>query len=1028
MSAETIPTVKEKLKKSIFLPKTPFPMRANLQRMEPKIIDFWDKIDLYKTLRQQSAGRAPFTLLFGPPYANGAIHIGHVLSEGLKDIVNKSKQMEGFDAPLIPGWDCHGLPIEWKVEEGLRENGVNKDDIPVADFIQKCRDFASRWVNTQRDGFIRLGMCADWKLPYITMDFKSEGAIVDRFLKVFMDGYIYRGKKPVLWSVVEQTALAEAEVEYKDHVSSTIYVAFKVKSSKVDELRGAACVIWTTTPWTLPANRAICFNKDFTYTLIVPRRVEQAGGEPSANNTAKRCVSPENFIGRAILVGKDLLPTFCHNIGLTAFDVVREIAGEELTGTICAHPFADALSGNDSTNPQIVCDWGGDIVLIHGDHVTADTGTGLVHTAPSHGVEDFEVCKACGIEGVDIVNGDGRYVADLPLFGGQHIFQVANNIIKALQDFGTLIASAELTHSYPHSWRSKTPLIYRLTSQWFMSIDMVREGALSAIEKVRWIPKQSINRIRGMVKDRADWCLSRQRVWGVPLTLLLDKETKEPLRDATVNQKIIATIEQEGIAAWHKYDADFFVPEHLAGKYEKVMDTLDVWFDSACASYFVLERREELNWPADLFLEGYDQHRGWFQSSLMLSIATKHAAPYKSVMSHGFILDQNGLKMSKSLGNVISSEDLIAEHGADLARLWIVSVDTEDDVRIGKQILVHLEDVYRRFRNTLRYLLGGISDFCADFAGSRDDMPELERYVLHLICMMEEKRRRYTHDFSLDKFYSELHTFCSNDLSAFYFDIRKDSLYCDARDSKRRRAAQFVMYTLFQYIVRWLAPVLSFTTEEAWQCYAESQKVCGFVDPVLGSSSTSSTAQRLRDVSPALNSFCDSACIDAQTGCMDNSAPSSIHTELFLTPDEHWFDDALYQKWSRIRTIRRVIMGAIEQFRQEKKITSSLQATASVFVGSSDAGLLDGVDPAEIAIVSRCSVIVGTAPENAFTLPEVANVGVVVAVAPGEKCQRCWRIVEGIHRIGGSQEATEDGEIGICDRCAEVYFSQPDEQ
>ncbi|MDR0633282.1 MAG: isoleucine--tRNA ligase [Holosporales bacterium] len=938
----------ERVRNSVLLPKTDFPMKANLQKKEPEILDFWASINIYKRLRAQSKGRKKFVLHYGPPYANGAIHTGHALTECLKDVVNKTKQMSGFDAPLVPGWDCHGLPIEWKIEEELRKSGKNKDNVPVIDFIGLCRDFANKWIQLQREGLMRFGICADWDDFYSTMYYQSEGDIVAQCLKLFMLGYIYRGKKPVIWSVVEQTALAEAEVEYQDHTSDAVYVMFPIKSSNIETLIGGYAVIWTTTPWTLPANRAICFHEDATYCLILVEKVDVAHGESSSA-----------ILGKKLLIAKDLCEDFCKKARIVNFTVVKDMMGKDLNGTVCRHPFSKSARLTEGDR-QSALNYDFDVPLIFGSHVTVDAGTGLVHTAPGHGLEDFLVWKGFI---PDVVEGDGRYASNLPLFARKHIFKVADDVIDVLREVECLAAADKISHSYPHSWRSKSPLIYRLTSQWFFDFGKIRDATLAELENVKWYPKQSINRIRGMVESRPDWCLSRQRVWGVPIALFVHKESKEPLRDEAVNSKIVETIKKEGIEAWYKYDVAFFIGQERAPEYEKVFDTLDVWFDSACTNQFVLRQREELDWPADLYLEGNDQHRGWFQSSLIESMAINGKAPYKNVMSHGFILDQEGRKMSKSLGNVISCDDLIKKYGADVTRLWIVSTDNSEDVRIGEEIMKRQEDVYRRFRNTLRYLLGALHDFEKTEEVAYEELPELDKYILHLVNELNENHKKRIEKFDFSNFYSDLHVFCINDLSAFYFDIRKDVLYCDAKDSLKRRATRTVMNILFEYIVRWLAPVTSFTAEEAWLTFHKG----------------------------------------------DAKGSESVHEQLFFPVRNEWKNEELNEKWERVRLIRRVVTSAVEQERVAKTISASLQASVVLFVEKKDAKLLNGVDMSEIAIVSHFSIIVAKPNAGAVTLDELPDVGAVVTHARGKKCQRCWKVVEDL-----SEEA-------LCKRCFDVY-------
>lgn len=939
----------EDLKKSIFLPKTDFPMKANLPAREPVLLEKWDQIGLYQRLREKSKTHPKFVVHYGPPYANGGVHMGHVLAEGLKDVINRTYQMAGYNANLVPGWDCHGLPIEWKVEESFRKAQRDKAEIPTVDFLKECRNFAERWVETQRESFKRLGMCADWEHPYKTMDRASEGAIVAEFLKIFMKGLVYRGKKPVLWSVVEQTALAEAEVEYKDHTSTSVFVAFPVVDSPLQALADSAVVIWTTTPWTLPANRAIAYHDAIRYTLLEVRAVKE-GAEDGVQ------------MGRKFLVATELASTFCEKTGITESIALAEFTGTNLKGTTCQHPF-DLCASQTEQDRMAPLAYTFAVPLLPAAHVTTEVGTGFVHTAPSHGMEDFAVGKAFNLPMPDLVQGDGTYVKDLPLLGGLHIFKAADLVLELLRQGQTLLASEKIVHSYPHSWRSKSPLIYRLTSQWFLDIDQVRGKALAAIDQVSWVPGTGKNRIRGMVESRPDWCLSRQRLWGTPITLLVNKETEEPLHNEAVNAKIVATISEEGIEAWHTHDADFFLPSELQGQYKKVMDTLDVWFDSACTHAFVLRQRGDLQWPADLYLEGSDQHRGWFQSSLIEAIATTGQAPYKNVVTHGFILDEDARKMSKSLGNVLSCDDIIQKYGADLLRLWLVNVDFTEDVKISTEILKRQEDIYRRFRNTLRYLLGALAGFDAKETVPYDDLPELEKVILHRVFLLSEKHKACMRAFNLAEFYVDLHTFCANELSAFYFDIRKDSLYCDAPDNLKRRATRTVMSLLFQHIVHWLAPVLSYTAEEAWQCSPWAKAESEF---------------------------------------------ESIHERLFPEVESSWRRPDLHEKWQKIREIRRVITNALEQERLAKTINSSLQANVVLFATKEAAHLLEGIDMAELALVSQLTLLTAQPKAGAVTLDEVPGVGAIVTAAAGTKCPRCWKIVE------------KEGEEALCARCQAV--------
>jgi isoleucyl-tRNA synthetase len=941
----------DKIGYSVFLPQTGFPMRANLPQKEPEILAGWNNSGLYQKLRAKSKDLPKFVLHYGPPYANGGIHMGHAFTEGLKDIIVKSYQMSGYNAALIPGWDCHGLPIEWKIEEDYRKNKRKKEDISVIEFLSECRNFAEKWIKVQKEGLMRLGICADWEHPYKTMDPSSESVIVECFLNIFMKGYVHQGQKPVMWSVAEKTALAEAEVEYHDLTSTAVYVAFPVKYSPVAELDvDTAVVIWTTTPWTLPANRAIAYHNEIEYALVEIRSVSSLK-EQSLRE------------GHKILISNDLLSQVCTAIGLENFTVLRTFKGADLEGTTCQHPFDlfPEQTDADRASPHA---YTFAVPLIRAKHVTTEIGTGFVHTAPSHGMDDFIVGKEYNLPTPNLVQGDGTYVDNLPIFSGRSVLKVDDFVCDVLRQCNALLLSEKIVHSYPHSWRSKSPLIFRLTNQWFLDIDRVRKQALDAIDRVNWFPAQSKNRIRGMVGTRPDWCLSRQRVWGVPLTLFVHKVTKEPLRDEQVNARIVATIKAEGIEAWYKYDVDYFLQDDIANEFEKVTDTLDVWFDSACTHQFVLEGNEDVKWPADVYLEGSDQHRGWFQSSLIESIATRGDAPYKAVVTHGFLLDKDGQKMSKSLGNVISCEDVIDKYGADLLRLWIVNMDYTEDIKIGEEILKRQEDIYRRFRNTLRYLLGSLSDFEEKNAVKYDRMPELEQYIFHKILVLSEKHKACLKSFALSEFYSDLHVFCTNELSAFYFDIRKDSLYCDDEDDLKRRSAQTVMNILFRHISHWLAPVLSFTTEEAWNFYK-----------------------------------------------MQTSA--SIHEQLFPHAEAAWLRSDLDEKWQKIRAIRKVITNAIEQERLAKTITSSLQAKVVLFVSKDISALLKGVDMSEIAIISQLSIMVAQPQAGAVTLEDVDGVGAVVSAAVGAKCPRCWKVCS---------DAFEDD---LCARCHQVIGRRP---
>jgi isoleucyl-tRNA synthetase len=925
---------------SVFLPNTSFLMKAGLSAQEPKWLERWQGQQLYQRLRQAAQGRPKFILHDGPPYANGAIHIGHALNHILKDVVVRSQQMQGKDAPYVPGWDCHGLPIEWKIEEEYRKKGKNKDEVDPADFRAECRAYAQRWVDTQRDQLKRLGIMGDWENPYLTMAFESEATIVRELTRFAMSGQIYRGAKPVMWSPVEKTALAEAEIEYEEITSTQIDVAFPVLETSVEILRDAHVVIWTTTPWTIPCNRALAYGTGIEYAVLE--------GD-----------------GYKLLVAESLIGAFKERTGLVHLQPTHRLQGFELAGTLCAHPLQGQGDAYAAPRP-----------LLAGDFVTTDQGTGIVHMAPDHGEDDFTLCQAHGIEPLFVVEADGRYRSDWPIFGNEHVYKVPPKVCEALGN--ALLSRADFSHSYPHSWRSKAKLIYRCTPQWFVRMDAplgvgngqsLREQALAAIEATRFIPERGRKRIRAMVETRPDWVLSRQRTWGVPIPLFLHKQTGSYLQDEVVNARIVDAVRQQGVDAWYATpSATFLGPTYDAQDYEKVTDILDVWFDSGCTHAFVTEARPELGGreavQADLYLEGSDQHRGWFQSSLLESCGTRGQAPYKAVMTHGFTMDAGGRKMSKSLGNTIDPLDVVKEHGADILRLWAVSTDYFEDQRIGKEILSGTADAYRKLRNTLRYLLGALAGFEAHERVELSQMPDLERWVLHRLSLLDVELRQTADDFDFNRYMVALKLFCDADLSAFYFDVRKDSLYCDSVQSSTRRACRSVLDILFHALTRYLAPVLVFTAEEAW-----------------------------------LARYPD------DTG--------SIHLEQWQTVPSAWQDDALGATWERVRAIRSVVTGALEVDRRHKHIGPSLEAAPKVYVANAeDYALLQSLPFAQICITSGIEIIEDTVPEAAYQLENVPNVGVVTQRAQGDKCARCWQILPDV----GQQEAHPH----LCGRCYSV--------
>ncbi|SNB54066.1 Isoleucyl-tRNA synthetase [Arboricoccus pini] len=920
---------------TVFLPQTDFPMRADLPNREPRLQARWQEIGLYERLRETAKGREKFVLHDGPPYANGHIHMGTALNKILKDVVVKNQQMLGKDAPYVPGWDCHGLPIEWQIEQEYRKKGMDKDAVSIADFRRECREHALRFIDIQRGEFIRLGVSGDWANPYTTMAFDAEAGIFRELSKFLLSGSLYRGKKSVMWSVVEKTALAEAEVEYHDHTSVTIWVKFDIVRPSHAELEGAKAVIWTTTPWTMPANRAIAYGPLMDYAVITVQAV-------GADSLAKP--------GERLLLGLDLIEEVAKAAGITEWSTGPVLKGTALEGTIARHPFAGLEGG-----------YGFEVPLLSADYVTTDQGTGLVHTAPTHGEDDFNTGLKYGLEIPDTVAGDGTYTEEAPGFVGLHVFKAAEPVIEALVAREALLARGTLVHSYPHSWRSKAPLIFRATAQWFIPMDgedHLRQKALAAIDTTRFVPARGKNRIRSMVESRPDWNISRQRSWGVPIAVFVEKASGAVLRDPEVVERIAQAFETEGADAWWTRDPQFFLGDrYRLEDFEKIDDILDVWFDSGSTHATVLEQRPELKWPADLYLEGSDQHRGWFHSSLLESCGTRGRAPYDAVLTHGFVVDAEGRKMSKSLGNTLSPMDLMKTHGADILRLWTVSSDYAEDIRIGKQVLDGTADAYRRLRNTLRYILGNLAGFNETERLEVEKMPELERWVLHRLTDLDRAVRELNASFDFAALYKAIHDFCAVDLSAFYFDVRKDAFYCDSKDSLRRRAARTVLDYLFDCLTAWLAPVLVHTAEEAW-----------------------------------LSRHPDA---------------DSVHLRRYPELPAAWRDEALALKWQRVREIRRVITGALELERKEKRIGASLQAAPVVHVLAKDESLLKGIDMAELAITSGLELSTAPAPANAFKAEDVDGVAVEPRLAAGLKCARCWQVLVEV----------EQSSNGICQRC-----------
>ena len=955
------PKTARNFSETLFLPKTDFPMRAGLPQREPEILARWRKLDLYARLRAAGKGRTKFVLHDGPPYANGNIHMGTALGSMLKDVVVRSQQMMGFDSNYVPGWDCHGLPIEWKVEEEYRARGRDKDEVPIVEFRRECRAFAQHWVDVQRAEFMRLGGVGDWDHYYTTMTYAAEAQIARELMKFAANGLLYRGSKPVMWSVVEKTALAEAEVEYEDYESDTVWVKFPVVEARDRSLVGTSVVIWTTTPWTLPGNRAISFSPRIAYGLYEVTDAPQ-------DNWAK--------VGDKVLLAEKLADDVMRQARVAAFRQIAVVAAGALDGMVCGHPL-NGFAG----------DYKFAVPLLAGEHVTEDAGTGFVHTAPGHGREDFDIWTLNGRHlhergiGTAIpytVDADGRFTEQAPGFAGSRVLTEAGEkgdanaaVIKALRDAGMLIARSRLKHQYPHSWRSKKPVIYRNTPQWFIAMDRpiakpadtLRRRALAAIRATRWVPPQGENRITGMVEGRPDWVISRQRAWGVPITVFIKESPAgalEVLDDPEVNVRIIEAFEAEGADAWYAPGArERFLGGRAGEGWQKVDDILDVWFDSGSTHAFVLEdpvhfpglagirRKHEGGRDVVMYLEGSDQHRGWFQSSLLESCGTRGHAPFDIVVTHGFIVDEAGYKMSKSLGNVIAPQDVIEQSGADILRLWACAADYWDDQRIGPEILKTTVETYRKLRNTLRWMLGNLAHFDAAARVPHAAMPELERLMLHRLAELDPLVRGAYADFDFKRIFATLNAFMTGDLSAFYFDIRKDALYCDPYSSLTRKACLTVLDQLFRCTVTWLAPMLCFTAEEAWLS-------------------------------------------------RDPSA-SSVHLEQFPGVPAAWRNDGLAEKWRKLRNLRRVVTGALELERAAKRIGSSLEAAPVIYVGDPQlfAAAVEA-DLAELCITSAATLVEGEGPASAFRLEDVHGVAVEPRLAQGRKCARSWKISEAV--------------------------------
>ncbi len=904
----------------INLPKTAFSMKANLPVKEPEILEYWQKINLYDELRNSSKGKEKFVLHDGPPYANGNIHMGTALNKILKDIIVKFHQMDGKDSIYVPGWDCHGLPIEWKIEEQYKKNKKNKNDVPIVEFRKECRLFAEKWIEVHKGQFKRLGVVGDWENYYSTMSFDAEAQIVRELGKFLKEGSLYRGFKPVLWSTVEKTALADAEVEYQDHKSDTIYTSFLIKRSNLKDLLGSEIIIWTTTPWTIPANRALAYNEALDYVLL------------ELNDES-------DFKNRKIIVAEALLQSVINECKIKNYKKIKIFKGKELKGTICNHPFLN-LGYNY------------DIPMLEARFVTTEQGTGIVHCAPSHGPDDFNLCLSNGIQAIETVDGDGKYTKHVSLFEGIHIFKANPIVIEKLKEQKNLLSNGELLHSYPHSWRSKAPLVHRATPQWFISMEShkLRDKALKAINDTTFYPSKGKERLRAMIETRPDWCVSRQRVWGVPLPIFVNKKTKEILIDDEVNETIASIYEKEGSDCWFSDDPQRFLgSKYEAEDYDKLSDIVEVWFDSGSTHSFVLEKRKDLKWPASMYLEGSDQHRGWFHSSLLESCGTRGKAPFESILSHGFVVDGKGLKMSKSLGNVIAPEDILKKYGADILRIWVASSNYSEDLRIDYSILDQHADSYRKIRNTFRYLLGNLNDNFNNVDFKKIDineLPELEQFMLHKLYILDSNFKKYFNSYDFHNLYKELLNFCTVDLSAFYFDIRKDTLYCDRVNSNKRQSTLLLLNIILNSLLKWFAPILSFTTEEIYRLLFKDNK--------------------------------------------------SIHLEKFLDFPNNFKNEKLNQKWEELIKIRNICNISIEEKRAIKEIGSSLEADLNIQLDKKLEGITKNMDFSELCITSKAEI----------SYKENFESSVQTIKAKGTKCTLCWKINEnGCHRAHCAQKS-----------------------
>ncbi|WP_427338529.1 isoleucine--tRNA ligase [Caloranaerobacter sp. DY30410] len=915
--------------KTLNLPKTEFPMRANLPKREPDILNKWYEQDIYNKGLEKNKGNKSFILHDGPPYANGDIHLGHTLNKILKDIIVRYKTLRGFYAPYIPGWDTHGLPIELKA---IKELGLSVKEVSPVEFRNKCRDYALSQVEKQKEQFKRLGVTGDWDNPYLTLKPEYEAHQIEIFGEMAKKGYIYKGLKPVYWCPSCETALAEAEIEYKDKVSPSIYVKFELIDDKglfkdyVDNLENVYFVIWTTTPWTLPANLAISVGPEFEYSLV------------KVNN-------------EVYVIAKELIENVMKEIGIEEYEVLANFSGKMLEYMKTKHPFIERES-----------------VVILGDHVTLDAGTGCVHTAPGHGQEDFLIGQKYNLDVLNPVDDKGHFTNKAGKYEGLYYAKANKVILNDLEESGHLIAKNDITHSYPHCWRCKGPVIFRATEQWFASVDAFKDEAIEAAKKVEWIPGWGEERIINMIKDRNDWCISRQRIWGVPIPIFYCEECGKELINEKTIAKVSSIFREKGSNAWYEMEANELLPENTkcecgCTKFKKEMDIMDVWFDSGSSHKSVIEEYEELTYPADLYLEGNDQYRGWFQSSLLTAIATKGTSPYKSVITHGMIVDGEGRKMSKSLGNGVDPLEVINKYGADILRLWVSSSDYKSDVRMSNEILKQMSEVYRKIRNTARFILGNLYDFEPEKdAVSYDELLEMDKWALIKLNRLIEKVTKAYDSYDFHVIYHAIHNFCVVDMSSFYLDVLKDRLYTLRSDSKSRRAAQTTIDIILKALVKMIAPIIPFTAEEIWQFVKGEDAI-------------------------------------------------SVHLTDWPEPKAEYYNEAIESKWSRIISYREDITKALEIARSQKIIGHSLNALVKIYAKGEDYDFLKSIEEKlpEILIVSKVEVNEDNEIDRDYTIGENNDIKVVVEQAPGQKCERCWTFSE---TVGESSEHPT-----ICAKC-----------